>query len=148
VANYHADTPWTEDKVGELKRLWALGYSAQQIAQELAIGVSRNGVIGKVNRLGLARHRPPAPREKTEKPRRPIPRRPVFIAPKKDPPVLSPPIMSEPAQPKPRRLTILQLQDHHCRWPVEGPPVFKFCGATRRDGGPYCRYHTNKALRT
>lgn len=43
---------WTAGRVELLKRRWAEGRSAFLIAKELG-GVSKNGVIGKVNRLGL-----------------------------------------------------------------------------------------------
>src|ERR1044072_1581830 len=44
---------WTDDRVDLLKRLWADGLSASQIAGELG-GITRNAVIGKVHRLGLS----------------------------------------------------------------------------------------------
>ncbi len=44
---------WTEARVEILKRMWAEGQSASQIAKELG-GVTRNAVIGKVHRLGLS----------------------------------------------------------------------------------------------
>ncbi|MGS4945661.1 GcrA family cell cycle regulator [Meridianimarinicoccus sp. RP-17] len=44
---------WTEDRVETLKKMWADGQSASQIAKELG-GVTRNAVIGKVHRLGLS----------------------------------------------------------------------------------------------
>ena len=44
---------WTEERVELLKKLWAEGLSASQIAGRLG-GVTRNAVIGKVHRLGLA----------------------------------------------------------------------------------------------
>ena len=44
---------WTTERVEQLKRLWAEGQSASQIAKELG-GVTRNAVIGKVHRLGLS----------------------------------------------------------------------------------------------
>ena len=44
---------WTDDRVEILKKLWAEGLSASQIARELG-DVTRNAVIGKVHRLGLA----------------------------------------------------------------------------------------------
>src|ERR1043166_5233191 len=44
---------WTDDRVELLKRLWAEGLSASQIAGELG-GITRNAVIGKVHRLGLS----------------------------------------------------------------------------------------------
>jgi len=45
-------TPWTDDRVDRLKRLWVNGMSAKEIAQELG-GTSRNAVIGKLSRLGF-----------------------------------------------------------------------------------------------
>ena len=47
---------WTDERVELLKKLWADGLSASQIAAELG-GVTRNAVIGKVHRLGLLRPR-------------------------------------------------------------------------------------------
>lgn len=44
---------WTDEKVEELRKLWAKGYSASQIADSIG-GVTRNAVIGKVHRLGLS----------------------------------------------------------------------------------------------
>lgn len=44
---------WSDDRVEMLRKLWRDGLSASQIAGELG-GVTRNGVIGKVHRLGLS----------------------------------------------------------------------------------------------
>jgi GcrA cell cycle regulator len=44
---------WTDERVELLKKLWAEGLSASQIANQLG-GVSRNAVIGKVHRLKLS----------------------------------------------------------------------------------------------
>ena len=44
---------WTDERVELLKKLWADGLSASQIANELG-SVTRNAVIGKVHRLGLS----------------------------------------------------------------------------------------------
>src|SRR3977135_2974768 len=44
---------WTDDRVEMLKKLWADGLSASQIATELG-GITRNAVIGKVHSLGLS----------------------------------------------------------------------------------------------
>lgn len=44
---------WTDERVEQLKKLWAEGLSASQIAAQLG-GVSRNAVIGKVHRLKLS----------------------------------------------------------------------------------------------
>ena len=44
---------WNDERVELLKKMWAEGQSASQIAKELG-GVTRNAVIGKVHRLGLS----------------------------------------------------------------------------------------------
>lgn len=43
---------WTEERIDRLKKMWADGNTASQIAEDLG-GVSRNAVIGKAHRLGL-----------------------------------------------------------------------------------------------
>ena len=45
---------WTDEVVEQLKQHWIDGKSASQIAGLLGNGVTRNAVIGKVHRLGLA----------------------------------------------------------------------------------------------
>lgn len=45
-------TPWTDERVDRLKRLWGAGMSANEIAKKLG-GTSQNAVIGKLSRLGL-----------------------------------------------------------------------------------------------
>ena len=45
---------WTDEIVEQLKQHWIDGKSASQIAGLLGNGVTRNAVIGKVHRLGLA----------------------------------------------------------------------------------------------
>ncbi|WP_374293040.1 sigma-70 family RNA polymerase sigma factor [Paenirhodobacter enshiensis] len=45
-------TPWTDERVDRLKRLWGAGMNANEIAKKLG-GTSRNAVIGKLSRLGL-----------------------------------------------------------------------------------------------
>src|ERR1700689_3208048 len=59
---------WTDERVEQLKSLWTEGLSASQIARTLG-GVTRNAVIGKVHRLGLAGR---APRPRAERPRLPM----------------------------------------------------------------------------
>ena len=54
---------WTDERIEQLKVMWAKGSTASQIADELG-GVSRNAVIGKAHRLGLeARPSPVRPGE-------------------------------------------------------------------------------------
>ena len=44
---------WTDEAVRTLKKLWAQGLPARDIADKLG-GISRNSVIGKAHRLGLS----------------------------------------------------------------------------------------------
>ncbi|WP_316227734.1 GcrA family cell cycle regulator [Bradyrhizobium sp. SZCCHNR3015] len=68
---------WTDERTEQLKKLWAGGLSASQIAAELG-GITRNAVIAKAARLGLS-------------PDRLIPR-PVYPPRKRRP--LTPPILN------------------------------------------------------
>ena len=44
---------WSDERVAILKKMWLEGSSASEIAKELG-NVTRNAVIGKVNRLGMS----------------------------------------------------------------------------------------------
>ena len=67
---------WDAEDVALLKKLWAAGGSAAQIARRL--GYSRNAVCAKLTRVGLKRgHKPPTAKPKI----RPVPkRRPALLA--------------------------------------------------------------------
>jgi Uncharacterized protein conserved in bacteria len=45
---------WTNERIELLQKLWLEGWSASRIARELACGITRNAVIGKVYRLALS----------------------------------------------------------------------------------------------
>ncbi len=126
-----AATPWTDERLEELRRLWVEEtLSSSEIARRM--GISRGTVMGKINRLGLLRHRG-AP---------------------------SLPMLQEPAPPLPassgadthttegfasQRIshhpTIFELRVRHCRFPLGSfrePAVF-FCGQPAELPKPYCR---------
>src|SRR6478752_7533021 len=67
---------WDAKDAALLKKLWAAGQSAAQIARRL--GCSRNAVCGRLTRLGLKRaHKPPTAKPKI----RPVPKRtPALLA--------------------------------------------------------------------
>lgn len=44
-------SPWSEDRVADLTRLWAEGLSCSQIGNQL--GFTRNAIVGKIQRLNL-----------------------------------------------------------------------------------------------
>jgi GcrA cell cycle regulator len=162
---------WTEDRVEVLKRLWAEGLSASQIAAKLGHGVTRNAVIGKVHRLNLAGRqtapRAQSPRTVARKERVPgmggmrSPSQPSmptaganalksYAAPQINPrlaPLPEPKPLRLVDLPKDGRITILHLSDKTCKWPIGDPnhEDFCFCGHGPRDGSPYCEYHARIA---
>ena len=46
-----------------------------------------------------------------------------------------------------KRLTLLQLNEHTCKWPIGDPltPDFYFCGNHSEEGKPYCEFHSRRA---
>ena len=165
---------WTDERVEKLKRLWAEGLSASQIAAQLG-GVSRNAVIGKVHRLNLpgrakaggvaAASRAPAKRPTT------APRPATFAAraastvrpttrtmgatalqdemePEAETArqiVVAP--RSNVVVPISKQLSLTDLTERTCKWPV-GDPLkddFHFCGCESPDASPYCAYHAKLA---
>jgi GcrA cell cycle regulator len=150
---------WTIDRIEQLKKLWADGLSASQIAAELG-GISRNSVIGKVHRLGLAgrpkrparimpRRRKPRSRGATMRIVRPAIRGNTPLAPMHAfEPVRGPePEVIENIIPIGQRCSTLELSEGKCRWPIGDPstPDFFFCGGKTIEGLPYCGYHARIA---
>ncbi len=146
---------WTDERVELLKKLWQDGLSASQIAAELG-GVTRNAVIGKVHRLGLSGRGQPTSTIKRQRRTHPsgmrrtrtmtvgnlalkqsvdalpeaahLPRRNVVV-------------------PIPKKLSILQLTETTCKWPIGDPGQedFYFCGHDPLESRPYCEYHAGVA---
>src|SRR5512146_2129090 len=140
---------WNDERVELLKKLWADGLSASQIAKQLG-GVTRNAVIGKVHRLGLSgRATPSKPARSVFK--APRPSRPVSVP--SGPRRMAEPVVRAP-HPSPVRYvdeapgtaTVLTLGAHMCKWPIGDPALdnFTFCGR-RTDEGPYCHEHAQVA---
>jgi len=133
---------WTAERIAQLRSCFAEGLSCSQIADE--IGVSRNAVIGKLNRLQLARHK--------RMPARPRPRKPSLrLVTQHD--ILSAlraapaPVAEEVPVPDACRCSLIELSDGKCRWPISDPGRrdFGFCGGKAVDGLPYCAAHARIA---
>ncbi|MEQ9143189.1 MAG: GcrA family cell cycle regulator [Parvibaculaceae bacterium] len=147
---------WTEERVELLKKLWAEGLSASQVAKQLG-GVTRNAVIGKIHRLGLSgrattnrapRARPAAPRAAAPRPQQTAAPRPVET--KAEPADLSEPEPQAdlPVELEPgKRATVLTLTEHTCKWPIGDPGTdeFHFCGRGADASMPYCAEHARLA---
>jgi GcrA cell cycle regulator len=135
---------WTDERVELLRKLWLEGLSASRIAAELAGGVTRNAVIGKVHRLGLSgRVKAPAAANPTRM-RPPVktpvrsnmPQRSVGL-PIRGNTALAVQSRTMPA-PQPLReyndvvvpmtatVTIMDLRESMCRWPVGDPSSAEF----------------------
>src|SRR3954452_15548324 len=54
TARAGAGMTWTKERIELLTKLWTEGLSASQTAAELGGDLSRNAVLGKAHRLGLA----------------------------------------------------------------------------------------------
>lgn len=150
---------WTDERVELLKKLWAEGLSASQIASQLG-GVTRNAVIGKVHRLSLSgRAKPASSGPRPRKPRSPSPHRSVSRS-----YVSGNTALKVHAQPAPRRLpapipeedvvvpislnvSLMALNDSMCKWPIGDPGAddFHFCGHKNYNDLPYCEYHSRVA---
>jgi GcrA cell cycle regulator len=153
---------WTDDRVATLKQLWADGLSATQIADRLG-DITRNAVIGKVHRLGLARRRGAqwhaGGKRKAKSSRLPSVRRvppPSRQIPTKK---MTAAIELERVEPPlPLGRSIIELGDCQCRWP-DGDPAYGsggFCGQRTRPSWfsgeatrpwPYCDHHARIAYR-
>jgi GcrA cell cycle regulator len=142
---------WTDERVELLKSGFAAGLTCRQIADD--IGVSRNAVIGKLNRLNLTREAsadaPRPPRKEAARGRRAksVPRlqyqllQKLYAEPQAT--ACDEPIHNE------HRCSLLELSEQSCRWPINTPGEkdFCFCGNPPLKGLPYCTGHTRLAYR-
>lgn len=146
---------WTDERVELLKKLWADGLSASQIAGELG-GITRNAVIGKVHRLGLSGRAksPSSSAPRARKPRshmlrvsRTAIRGNTALALAYDIEPEPEPELVDSIIPMEQRRTLLQLNEETCRWPVGDPAGadFFFCGGPPATGLPYCPHHSRVA---
>jgi GcrA cell cycle regulator len=151
---------WTDERVDLLKKLWADGLSASQIATKLG-EVTRNAVIGKVHRLGLAG------RATTSRIRMARPRSNITMFPARSSQVqyrtfgstvlkVAPQPHVRPSgsvvafralpelEPAPEGvITLAELKETMCHWPIGDPMEedFHFCGRRKSFGVSYCEHH-------
>ena len=120
---------WTDERLEELKKLWAKGLSISQIGE--ALGVSRNAIAGKAHRMGLPKRPSPISKPKAEKPK-------------------VEPVVEEKDLPLRLELRQLVWSRSKCCWPTGDPKKngFVFCGDTVVPGKPYCLPHCKEAYTT
>ena len=163
---------WTDERVEMLKKLWAEGLSASQIASQLG-NVTRNAVIGKVHRLklsGRGKTTSSTPRVKKVASGSAAPRmtssrssapsrgmsshghtvgnaalKMDYVSVVRSQPMAEiSPLYIVPVS---RELKLVQLTESTCKWP-KGDPMhddFSFCGNEAPDSNPYCGYHSKLA---
>lgn len=145
------NSPWTDERVEQLTRLRKEGLSASAIAKAMGHGVTRNAIIGKMQRLfGYTRPKVASDGGSTDRRTRsqasyakqkasaggskrrsaPKPRKAVLAGP-------------------PRMLPLERLGAHDCRWPVGDPGTdrFGFCGHPAMKDKSYCEAHAAIAFR-
>jgi GcrA cell cycle regulator len=148
---------WTEQTIGELRRLALEGKSAAWIAT--AIGApSRNAVIGKARRLGVKLNgtrsesaatdspAPPPTRDAARKAATPRARtRAPVVRREKTPGRRG--IFAESEAPDVRRVGLAEIGEAECRWPLGEPAQddFAYCGIPVAKGQTYCACHCRLA---
>lgn len=116
---------WTDERIDELKVLWAEGLTTGEIGKRL--GVSKNAVVGKAHRLGLKGRPSPIKRNGAAEPAAKPARQ-----------------KAAPAKEPPKKIrSVVDLSAQACRWPIGDPrePGFHFCGAPSIPSKPYCAEH-------
>ncbi len=121
---------WTPDTECRLRVLAAQAMPAAKIAEEF--GITKNSVIGKAHRLGvelkyvrLTVSGKPSTRARS------TPFLGVFK-------VKSHPLPPERPEPNALNIPFLELEPHHCRYPVKGNEFY--CGHPKEIGS-YCAHH-------
>jgi GcrA cell cycle regulator len=153
---------WSDERVTQLRQLWDAGLSASQIASIMG-GLTRNAIIGKAHRLGLAKRvaareacldlEPLAPRmnivrrlkRAQPKPKAPPKPRRNFASlwgnfPQGEPE----PFVPRAADVVSRQISIMALTSTTCRWPDDernDEGQITFCGHPVKDEHPYCAAH-------
>lgn len=136
---------WTEARTELLKSLWADGLSASKCADGIG-DVTRNAVIGKVNRLGLTGRKRHCAAIAKQKRKRPVEKRERLPDGALPPVKIETPVLLSGDY----LCSLFELDDHTCRWPTwaEGTPFKdqRYCGiptANVYEGRPYCTEHSS-----
>lgn len=154
---------WTKERLAQVKALWRSGLSASQVAEIVGF-TTRNGILGKLHRIGAAKRglgqqrpvargprlprKPVAPRQRPAVARRPMRRAVAITLPPPMPKVEPMESAPSPDAPPPLMLSLLDLSPQTCKWPV-GDPIeadFGFCGHPPIEGKPYCDHHYRRSI--
>jgi GcrA cell cycle regulator len=141
---------WTAGNVAKLTDDWAAGHSAGQIAATFQ--VSRNTIIGKVNRLKLPRPEFKLPVMADGHSRVYSVKRHTGKTIKLPKVKRSKPWEMEATEPSEEQavhaVALRDREPHHCCWPIGGELAELICcGAQHIESYPYCAYHCRMAYR-
>ena len=134
---------WPDVMIEELGRLYAdpslksAAVIADDLNRKFGTQLTRNGVIGRVNRMGLKRDG-----RATSRPERPHPKHKP-VAHQRPPQPQPAPIPETPPIGPGVPFSELEPGDCRCRYEVGGghdAMRYVFCGAAT-DGGPFCDFH-------
>lgn len=129
-------TFWTEENTAEAPKLSLEGKSATEVAKLIG-AVSRNSVIGRLNRVGFQRPTVASTPRLMKRRREPKAR----AQPRK----IGPPPAPIPEEIPNAGVTIFELGHYTCRWPLGGNGAdMKYCGC--RTDGIYCGTHKLRAF--
>jgi len=150
---------WTTALSEIIAKGWSANLAAAELSAQFNRRFTRSAVIGKAKRAGIkltaghgGRRGPkggPSQRKvrprATSAPRPDMAHRKAAGAPK----LATVPFVLRPDDVKPNRVSLLELTDQTCRWPISTPgaPDFCFCGNPPVEGLPYCGGHSRLAYR-
>lgn len=155
---------WSKDRDELLRKLWATGASARMIAAQIG-GLTRNAIIGRAHRIGLAGRRPGSLTKQMAS-LRAVERRKQRAAElqaktaKKAPATTGqkaivrdlfraatfvPAPLPTGSDLVPLVSATADLEPHHCRW-IPGEPSSGYCGRPRVLGLSYCEHHAKRAF--
>ena len=152
---------WTPEQSEHLTKLWNEGHSTRVIAERLRCGLTRNAIIGKVNRLKLKprlvawyfnsprgdrKNPPPRPPRKTNIHVEEVKRAPPRIR----PPEFNPSpediaVGAWAALPGSNPVTLVELQPARCKWPIGDDKPYLSCNCEAVAGKPYCPTHLHRS---
>jgi len=138
---------WTDEMTKLAVELWPT-HNADDVADAVNIrfktSINRNGVIGKMNRLGISKATTARANaeQRQAKAAKPSPRPPRSNS---STPAINPvPFVPRAVETWPRNVALPDLGEDTCRYEVSGQQnsaLYRFCNAPARAGASYCPGH-------
>ncbi|MCC3246701.1 GcrA family cell cycle regulator [Methylocystis sp. WRRC1] len=128
--------PWTEKEIEIVRDMWGTAASAAEIGKLL--GRTKNSVIGRAHRMGLANAAKPQHAPITKPPRPAKARKPKERE-LSVPEIIPPPIDHIEI---PEGVSFADLRANGCRWVIGNPEDLTCCGApASHAGSAWCSHH-------